>query len=100
MALNIKTQLATREGFQVFPSYARINYGVSHDGKHMFIGVNYWVDENAFRTNLNYFSPLNPNIDGFQVAYNREIDGDALTFAHEQAKILLEEKGILADIVL
>ena len=100
MALNIQTQLTTREGLNVFPSYARIAYVVSHAGTDMSISVDYWVDETNFRNGTPNFNTKLRNLNVINVPFDRLTDGDPLVFAHNKAVEYLETQNIVAQIVL
>lgn len=100
MALNIKTQLTTREGLQVFPSYARIAYMVPNEGNLMQIAIQYWVDETNFRNGTPDFTVANREITLLTVPFDRLTDGDPLQFAHQKMVEYLESHNIVAEIVL
>jgi len=99
MALNIKTQLSTTEGFTAFPCYARIEYAVFATGKYMNVGIKYWISEEAYRNGFNEFRPQE-RIDGFTVEFDKNVNGDPLQYAHLKAIDFLHEKGVNAQMIL
>lgn len=92
MALEIIGNIETNEGLSLTSCYARTNYRMNDASTSAVIGVQYFIDKNAYDTGK---TPLgySPHINA-RYSYNRLTDGeDVLAWTQVKIKEELENLG-------
>jgi hypothetical protein len=99
MALQINTEIQTRDGFAVPNAYGRVSVTDNFDGEKVHGIVEFFVNEQAF---LNGAQAFKTNLmQWVAVPYNRATDGtDVLNIGHDALVTSLAGQGISATKVL